>query len=71
MTGARASAAEEPAGAWKWTIIVTVLAGALVFSLNSRGSVLESPVIVQAFAHAEAGATPANARVFVAYTASS
>jgi DHA2 family multidrug resistance protein len=47
-----ASAAEEtlPTGAQKWTIVGTLLVGALVFSLNARGSVLESPVIVQAFA---------------------
>jgi hypothetical protein len=35
-----------PSGALKWTIIGTLLAGAFVFSLNARGSVLESPVIV-------------------------
>jgi hypothetical protein len=39
-----------PTGAQKGTIIGTLLAGAFVFSLNARGSVLESPVIVQAFA---------------------
>jgi hypothetical protein len=39
-----------PTGALKWTIIGTTLVAALVFSLNARGSVLESPVIVQAFA---------------------
>jgi MFS family permease len=39
-----------PTGAQKWTIIGTVLLGAFVFSLNARGSVLESPVVVQAFA---------------------
>jgi DHA2 family multidrug resistance protein len=39
-----------PTAAQKWTIIGTLLAGAFVFSLNARGSVLESPVIVQAFA---------------------
>jgi MFS family permease len=46
-----ASAAEQPlpTGAQKWTIIVTLLVAAFVFSLNSRGSVLVSPVIVQAF----------------------
>jgi MFS family permease len=37
-------------GAQRWTIVGTLLAGAFVFSLNARGSVLESPVIVQAFA---------------------
>jgi len=46
-----ASTAEQtlPTGAHKWTILGTLLLGAFVFSLNSRGSVLESPVIVQAF----------------------
>jgi hypothetical protein len=39
-----------PTGALKWTIIGTVLVGAFVFSLNARGSVLEGPVTVQAFA---------------------
>ncbi len=38
-----------PTGAQRWTIISTTLVGAFVFSLNARGSVLESPVIVQAF----------------------
>jgi MFS family permease len=41
---------ESPTGAQKWTILGTTLVGAFVFSLNARGSVLESPVIVQAFA---------------------
>src|SRR5271170_4405096 len=47
-----ASTAEPPlpTAAQKWTTIGTVLLGAFVFSLNARGSVLESPVIVQAFA---------------------
>jgi DHA2 family multidrug resistance protein len=36
-------------GAQRWTIIGTILVGAFVFSLNARGSVLESAVIVQAF----------------------
>jgi MFS transporter, DHA2 family, multidrug resistance protein len=40
----------QPTGARRWTIIATTLAGAFVFSLNARGSILESPVIVQAFA---------------------
>ena len=39
-----------PTAAQKWTVIGTTLVAAFVFSLNSRGSVLESPVIVQAFA---------------------
>src|SRR6516165_1089961 len=39
-----------PTGTHRWTIIGTLLVGAFVFSLNARGSVLESPVIVQAFA---------------------
>src|SRR5262245_50701293 len=38
------------AGPQRWTVIGTTLVAAFVFSLNSRGSVLESPVIVQAFA---------------------
>jgi DHA2 family multidrug resistance protein len=47
-----ASPAEQPVptGAQRWTIIGTTLVGAFVFSLNSRGSVLQSPVVVQAFA---------------------
>jgi DHA2 family lincomycin resistance protein-like MFS transporter len=47
-----ASTAEQtlPTGAQRWTVIGTLLVGAFVFSLNARGSVLESPVIVQAFA---------------------
>jgi DHA2 family multidrug resistance protein len=46
-----AAAAVEtlPTGAQKGTIIGTLLVGAFVFSVNSRGSVLVSPVIVQAF----------------------
>jgi MFS family permease len=40
----------SPTGARKAVVIGTALVGALVFSLNARGSVLESPVIVQAFA---------------------
>src|SRR5262245_3000571 len=39
-----------PTGVQKWTIVGTTLVAAFVFSLNARGSVLESPVIVQAFA---------------------
>ncbi len=39
-----------PTGAQKWTIIGTTLVAAFIFSLNSRGSVLLSPVVVQAFA---------------------
>jgi DHA2 family lincomycin resistance protein-like MFS transporter len=39
-----------PTGAQKWTIIATLLVGALVFSVNTRGNVLVSGVIVQAFA---------------------
>ena len=39
-----------PTGAQRGTIIGTLLVGAFVFSLNARGSALESPVIVQAFA---------------------
>jgi DHA2 family multidrug resistance protein len=47
-----ASTAEQasPTGALKWTIVGALLVGAFVFSLNARGSVLESAVIVQAFA---------------------
>ncbi|MDB5308898.1 MAG: transporter [Gemmataceae bacterium] len=47
-----ASPAEQtlPTGAQRRTIIGTLLVGAFVFSLNSRGTVLESTVIVEAFA---------------------
>jgi MFS family permease len=47
-----AASAEQPlgTGALKGTIVGTLLMGAFVFSLNARGSVLESPVVVQAFA---------------------
>src|SRR5258707_3756364 len=47
-----AAAAEQTSltGARRWTIIGTTLVAAFVFSLNARGCVLESPVIVQAFA---------------------
>ncbi len=41
---------ELPTGARKVTIIGTILFGGFVFSLNARGTVLQSPVIVQAFA---------------------
>jgi DHA2 family lincomycin resistance protein-like MFS transporter len=46
-----AASAEQtlPTGAEKWTIIGTLLVGAFVFSLNARGTILESAVIVQAF----------------------
>jgi DHA2 family multidrug resistance protein len=46
-----ASTAEptSPTGVQRGTIIGTLLVGAFVFSLNARGSVLVSPVIVQAF----------------------
>ncbi len=39
-----------PAGARKWTVVGAILVGGFVFSLNARGSVLESAVIIQAFA---------------------
>jgi DHA2 family multidrug resistance protein len=39
-----------PTGALKWTIIGTILVGAFVFSLNARGTILESELKVQAFA---------------------
>jgi hypothetical protein len=39
-----------PAGAQKWTITAAVLVGAFVFSLNARGTILESTLIVQAVA---------------------
>jgi hypothetical protein len=39
-----------PTGVERCVIIGTTLLGAFVFSLNARGSVVESPVIVQAFA---------------------
>src|SRR5262249_20150552 len=47
-----ASPAEPPlpTGAQKWVIIGTTLAGAFVFSLNARGTVLESELKTQAFA---------------------
>lgn len=47
-----ASAAEEalPTGVQRWTILGTLLVAAFVFSLNARGSILESQVIIQAFA---------------------
>jgi DHA2 family multidrug resistance protein len=45
-----ASSAEERAGAQKWTIIGTLLLGAFVFSLNARGTILESDLKIQAFA---------------------
>jgi DHA2 family multidrug resistance protein len=47
-----ASPAEQtlPTGAQKWTIVGTALVGAFVFSLNARGTILESALIVQAFA---------------------
>jgi DHA2 family multidrug resistance protein len=47
-----ASTAEQtlPTGAQKWTIIGALLVAAFVFSLNARGSILESQVIIQAFA---------------------
>jgi DHA2 family multidrug resistance protein len=47
-----ASAAEQPlpTASQKWTIIGTILFGAFVFSLNARGTVLQSTVVVQAFA---------------------
>jgi DHA2 family multidrug resistance protein len=38
-----------PTGVQKWTIVSALLLGGFVFSLNARGSVLESSVIVQAF----------------------
>jgi MFS family permease len=46
-----AASAEQtlPTAAQRWTIIVALVVGAFVFSLNARGSVLVSPVIVQAF----------------------
>jgi MFS family permease len=46
-----ASGAEQalPA-ATRWTVIGTALLGAFVFSLNARGTVLESAIIIQAFA---------------------
>jgi MFS family permease len=39
-----------PTGAAKWTIIGTILLGAFLFSLNAKGTILESNVIVQAIA---------------------
>ncbi|HEV3256093.1 MAG TPA: MFS transporter [Gemmataceae bacterium] len=40
----------SPTGARKATVIGTILLAAFVYSLNARGSVLESELIVQAFA---------------------
>ncbi len=40
----------SPAEATKATVIGSILLGAFVFSLNARGTVLESDLIVQAFA---------------------
>jgi hypothetical protein len=37
-----------PTGAEKWTIIATTLLGAFAFSLNARGTILVSGVVVQA-----------------------
>ena len=45
-----ASSAEDMPGLEKWTIIATLLLGALVFSLNARGTILEGDLIVQTFA---------------------
>jgi hypothetical protein len=47
-----ASPAEQtmPTGALKGTMIATVLVGAFVFSLNARGTILESDQKIQAFA---------------------
>jgi DHA2 family multidrug resistance protein len=39
-----------PTGAQRWTIIGTTLVGAFVFSLNSRGTILEGELKTQAFA---------------------
>ena len=39
-----------PTGARKGTVIGALLLGAFVFSLNARGTILESAVIVQAYA---------------------
>ena len=39
----------SPTGARKATVIGTILLGAFVFSLNARGTILESELIVQAF----------------------
>jgi hypothetical protein len=39
-----------PTGLQRWTIIGTTLLGAFVFSLNARGIILQSGVVVQAFA---------------------
>jgi hypothetical protein len=46
-----AAPAEQPlpTGVLRWTIIGTLLVGAFVFSLNARGYVLQSQVVIQAF----------------------
>ena len=45
-----AAALALPTEARKATVIGTILLGAFVFSLNARGTILESELIVQAFA---------------------
>jgi MFS family permease len=40
----------QPTGAHRWTIIGTTLLAAFTFSLNAKGTVLESAIIVQNFA---------------------
>ena len=46
-----AASAEQtlPTGAHRWTIIGTTLVGAFVFSLNARGTILESDLKIQEF----------------------
>src|ERR1700678_4646099 len=39
----------SPSGAMKTTVVGTILLGAFVFSLNARGTILESELEVQAF----------------------
>ncbi len=46
-SAARTDAADR--GPSRWTIIATLLVAAFVFSLNARGYILESEVIIQAF----------------------
>src|SRR5271165_213176 len=42
--------ASAPTGAVRWILIVTILLGAFVYSLNAKGTILESNLIIQEFA---------------------
>jgi predicted MFS family arabinose efflux permease len=43
-------AAAAPTGAMKWTVVGTVLLGAFIYSLNAKGTILETNIIIQEFA---------------------